>query len=89
MRGDVAIWSLPRRALGRLAEIVFLGEVGGALGLFPGFHAAFFGEHLLFYLLMSLGCSMLYDLIEIAVRPDLSLSPCVEKSPELPLGDGK
>jgi hypothetical protein len=81
--------SLPRRSVARLAEFVFLGELGEGIHLFPGFHVAFFGPHLPAYVLVALCGSGLFDLFELAIRPDLYPTPCADAEPQLPLGEEK
>lgn len=76
-------WSLVRRPLCRLAEFTFACEL-----VVPGFHEAFFGADLVFYLLVFFAGSTLFDLGEIATRPDLT-PPCKDDEPELPLGGDK
>lgn len=81
-------FSFVRRPLARLSEFIFAGEALEWLGALPGFHALFFSEHVTFYVLMFFGCSLLFDLVELAIRPDVAIS-CKDDEPELPFGGEK
>ena len=89
MGGTINIYSLLRRALGRLSEFVFLGEIGEAMHIIPGFHVEFFGRFVAGYVLILMSGSALFDLVEITTRPILGQPPCAEIEPELPLDEEK
>lgn len=76
-----------RRAFLRLAEVVFVGEILGAIRVFPGFHEAFFNENVVFWCLIFVVVSLTLDLLEIVTRPPPEGSACNLIEPELPLED--
>lgn len=78
------LWTLPRRALARLGEFLLPCEL-----FIPGFHDAFFGPYVWFHVTLFIAGSFLFDILEIVVRPDLRMPPCVDEAPELPLEGGE
>ena len=62
--------SLIRRPIGRFGEFIIYGQVAQAFGLVDNFDKIVFG-HGGFYVLIFFVGSVLFDLVEIAVRPDL------------------
>lgn len=83
----LSVFSLLRRAAGRI------GEAGAALafldliGLVPGFIQAMQDrETQIVSVLVAVGGSILFDIFEIATRPDMDIKTCEINEPELPLG---
>jgi hypothetical protein len=88
-RNGQLLASLFRRSLGRLAEFLFVCELGEFAGLISGFHAEFFGPSCVIYVLIACASSILFDLVEISTRPDSLVPSCETDEPSLPLGEGK
>lgn len=65
-------------------EFAGVGSVMDAVGWLPQFNETFFGKDVGFYALICMAASMLYDLTEAVLRPDIWPSPCVDDDAELP-----
>jgi len=80
--------SIPRRGLARFGEITAIGELADALGIIPNFHEYVFGPHLTVNLIVFVGMSAAFDLMELVTRPDLpsASDPCQPAEPQLPFG---
>jgi hypothetical protein len=89
MLGGVDFWSIPRRALLRTSEVSFVGAVCDGFGVLPDFNEVFFGPYLPGYILVACALSMIYDILDILMRPDLDPASCVDEGPELPLEGGR
>lgn len=89
LRTLVDVWSVPRRALARICEITGVGAIADAAGWLPQFNEVALGKHVVFYALSCMAASMIYDIFEIALRPDIWPPPCVDPEPKLPFEEGK
>lgn len=82
------LWSVPRRAVMRTGEFVSAGALADMTGLIPQFNEMY-GQHAVFYTLVSFAIFMLYDTVEIALRPELWPPPCVDEQQKLPFEEEK
>jgi hypothetical protein len=65
------LWSMPRRALVRFAELTFLGQILEFAGLIDGFSDGLFDpNHFLGIFLSWLAASLVIDLMDASLRPD-------------------
>lgn len=81
--------SLLRRGIARTGEIGAVGGFFDVIGIIPQFSDivstfdGFVGS-----VLMTMAVSGIFDCLELAIRPDMTLPPCKNPQPELPL-EGK
>ena len=81
------IFSLLRRAAGRISELcLFLGFLD-LVGVFPGFFAMMsVRETQAVSVLLMIAVSGLFDIYEITIAATNGISSCSDDEPELPLG---
>ncbi|RPF70429.1 hypothetical protein [Aurantiacibacter spongiae] len=78
--------SLFRRGITRASEMAVVGWILEQLGLLSGFSAALAeGNHAFGAGLIAMVASVLFDLWQLATRPDLTIKSCDDPQERLPL----